>query len=81
MNAVPAEEGTMAESLPPCQYTDVALTMQQMIRERATEESGAPETDEIGEACGAPSVGSVEIEGVRRYFCAAHVIEEPIVRT
>jgi len=80
MNAVPAEEGTMAEPLPPCEYTDVALTMQQMIRERATAESGAPATDEIGEACGAPSVGSIEIDGVRRYFCAAHVIEEPIVR-
>ena len=50
MSAVPAEERTMAEPLPPCEYTDVALTMQQMIRERATAESGEPATDEIGEA-------------------------------
>ena len=80
MSAVPAEEGTMAEPSPPCEYTDVALTMQQMIRERETAEGGAPATDEIGEACGAPSVGSIEIDGVRRYFCAVHAIEEPIIR-
>jgi hypothetical protein len=80
MSTVPAEEGTMAEPLPPCEYTDVALTMQQMIRERETADGGAAATDEIGEACGAPSVGSIEIDGVRRYFCAIHAIEEPIVR-
>jgi hypothetical protein len=80
MSAVPAEEGTMTDQLPPCEYTDVALTMQQMIRERETVESGAESTAEIGEACGAPSVGSIEIDGVRHYFCAVHVIEEPIVR-
>ena len=52
-----------------------------MIRERDTAGGGAPATEEIGEVCGAPAVGSVEIEGVRHYFCAAHVIEEPIVRS
>jgi len=79
---MPAEDEDMIdEQTHTCEHVNVALMMQQMIRERDTAGGGAPATEEIGEVCGAPAVGSVEIEGVRHYFCAAHVIEEPIVRS
>lgn len=63
-----------------CQHVDVALSLQQMIRERESARGGFPATVAIGEACGRPSIGSVETDGVRHPFCAAHVLEERISR-
>ncbi|MGZ8630980.1 MAG: hypothetical protein ACXWZF_08455 [Actinomycetota bacterium] len=70
----------MTDPLATCQYVDVALFMQQMIRERETMERGAPATLAIGDACGRPSIGSVDTDGVRHHFCADHVLEERVLR-
>jgi hypothetical protein len=61
-----------------CDHVDVALALQQTIRERIV-----PDTSDaaIGEACGEPSVGFVDdIDGSRRHFCALHPREPRIVR-
>jgi hypothetical protein len=64
-----------------CQYVDVALVMQQMIRERETAKIGAPATVAIGDACGKPAIGSVpDDDGSRHHFCADHVLEERVLR-
>jgi len=63
-----------------CQYVDVALVMQQIIRERDSAESGGPATMTIGDACGKPSIGSIELDGLHHRFCAAHVVEARVLR-
>lgn len=70
----------MTDPRPTCQYVDVALLMQQMIRERETADGGAPATVAIGDACGKPSIGSVELDGELHRFCADHVLEDRIHR-
>ncbi|MGH2629560.1 MAG: hypothetical protein ACRDHI_03240 [Actinomycetota bacterium] len=66
---------------PPCQYVDVALSLQQTIRERATREDGTAPGLIIGEPCGEPSVGSVAAgDGTREHFCERHPLEPRIVR-
>ena len=70
----------MTEPLPSCQYFDVALVMQQMIRERESADGGTPTTVAIGDACGRPSVGAIDADGVRHHFCADHVLEERVLR-
>jgi len=68
----------MTDPLPPCQYVDLALVMQQMIRERESE--GGTTTVRIGESCGKPSVGAIDADGVRHHFCADHVLKERVLR-
>lgn len=70
----------MTDFLLTCQYVDVALSLQQTIRERETAQGGAPSAVTIGEACGRPSIGSVHNDGVQHPFCADHVVEERISR-
>lgn len=63
-----------------CEYVDVALSMQQLIRER---EAGQSDTTAlvIGDPCGEPSIGSISgEEGARLHFCAKHVRYERVVR-
>lgn len=61
-----------------CAHVDVALSLQQTIRERLSPgDVGAV----IGEACGEPSMGFVDdLDGSRRHFCALHPLEPQIVR-
>ena len=62
-----------------CDHVDVALSLQQTIRERDPEGPLSGRT--IGGACGEPAVGSVDdLDGSRRHFCALHPLEAPIVR-
>ncbi len=70
----------MTDPLPPCQYFDVALVMQQMIREREAHTGGDPTAVAIGDPCGKPSVGAIDADGVRRHFCADHVLKERVLR-
>ncbi|HEX7247709.1 MAG TPA: hypothetical protein VF351_06375 [Actinomycetota bacterium] len=70
----------MSDPVFTCQHVDVALSLQQMIRERETALGGIPATVAIGEACGKLSTGSVEIDGVHHPFCTDHVLEERISR-
>jgi hypothetical protein len=70
----------MTPAITTCEYTDVALSLQQTIREREAANGGAPMTVTIGEACGKPSVGSIEDDGVRRQFCGDHVRFERVLR-
>ena len=61
-----------------CEHVDVALSLQQTIRDR--DGSGVAEVV-IGDACGEPSIGSVDdLDGSRRHFCALHRLQAPIVR-
>lgn len=61
-----------------CAHVDVALSLQQTIRERI-EPGDVGEV--IGGACGEPSVGFVDdVDGSRRHFCALHPLEPPIGR-
>ena len=62
-----------------CQYVDVALVLQQAIRERETANGGVASIA-IGDACGKASIGSVERGGSRRHFCGDHVLIEQISR-
>lgn len=82
---IPGEAGTahtapMTDLSLTCQHVDVALSLQQTIRERETAQSGTPSAVTIGAACGQPSIGSVENDGVRHRFCTDHVLEERISR-
>lgn len=70
----------MTDNLSPCQYVDVALVMQQMIRERESADGGSPTTVAIGDPCGRPSVGTVDVDGVRHSFCSDHVLKERVLR-
>ncbi|HVF08206.1 MAG TPA: hypothetical protein VNC60_06485 [Actinomycetota bacterium] len=70
----------MSDPASTCQRVDVALSLQQMIRDRETAPGSFPTTVAIGEACGKPSIGSVETDGVRHRFCSDHVLEERISR-
>ena len=63
-----------------CQYVDVALVLQQAIRERETASGGGAASIAIGDACGKASIGSVDRGGSRRHFCADHVLIEQISR-
>jgi hypothetical protein len=72
-------EDAEAMTLTACDHVDVALSLQQTIRERDV--AGRVSGQAIGRACGQPSVGFVEdIDGSRRHFCALHPLEAPIVR-
>ncbi len=75
-----AHTAPMTDLLLTCQHVDLALSLQQTIRERETAQGGAPLAVEIGEVCGKPSIGSVENDGVQHRFCAGHVLEERISR-
>lgn len=71
--------GTM--STPPCQYVDVALALQQTIRERVSRDHGTAPGHIIGEPCGEPSVGSVSAaDGTCEHFCGRHPLEPRIIR-
>jgi hypothetical protein len=70
----------MTDPLSPCQYVDVALVMQQMIRERESADGGTPTTVAIGDPCGKSSVGAIETDGVRHHFCTDHVLEQRVLR-
>jgi hypothetical protein len=70
----------MTDLLISCQHVDVALSLQQTIRERETAHGDTPPAVTIGEACGQPSIGSVENDGVRHRFCGDHVLETRISR-
>ncbi len=70
----------MTDPPSPCQYVDVALVMQQMIRERESADGGAPATVAIGDPCGKASVGAIDTDGGRHHFCADHVLEERVLR-
>lgn len=70
----------MTDLLLTCQHIDLALSLQQTIREREAAQSGASSAVTIGEACGKPSIGSVHNDGVQHRFCADHVLEERISR-
>ena len=62
-----------------CEHVDVALSLQQTIRERDPRHAVPSAT--IGGACGEPSIGSVDdVDGTRRHFCALHRLEAPILR-
>jgi hypothetical protein len=64
-----------------CQYVDVALVLQQAIRDRETASGGGGGASiAIGDACGKASIGSVDRGGSRRHFCADHVLIEQISR-
>lgn len=66
-------------TLTACDHVDVALSLQQTIRERDAADQTSGET--IGEACGEPAVGYVDaLDGSRQHFCARHPMEAPIVR-
>jgi hypothetical protein len=65
---------------PPCEYVDVALYFQQMIRERGAD-LGSPATVAIGEACGQPSVGASRAGGGSvEHFCDLHLRQPNLVR-
>lgn len=70
----------MTDTIPTCQHVDLALLMQQMIRERETSDGAAPATVAIGDPCGKPAIGAIEADGVRRHFCADHVLKEKVLR-
>jgi hypothetical protein len=74
------ETAPMPPQTPPCDYVDVALSMQQLIRDREPSgPTGAAVV--IGDPCGEPSVGSVGTDdGGRDHFCARHVRYERVVR-
>ena len=75
----PGDTGTMIS--PPCQYVDVALSLQQTIRERASRDHGTAPGLVIGEPCGEPSVGSIAAaDGTREHFCGRHPLEPRIIR-
>ena len=77
------EQAHTASMTPPaatCQYVDVALVLQQAIRERETANGGGAASIAIGDACGKTSIGSVDRGGSRRHFCADHVLIEQISR-
>jgi hypothetical protein len=71
---------TLTDPTLTCQHVDLALSLQQTIRERDTEHGIAPATEAIGEACGRQAIGMVEHDGVRHRFCAGHVLEDRISR-
>lgn len=77
----PEHTGTMTS--PSCQYTDIALTLQQAIRDREAVIDGADASLVIGGSCGNPSIGSVSASAdgdARRHFCGEHVLQERIQR-
>jgi len=70
----------MTLSMPTCQHVDLALSLQQMIRERETSEGGAPASLAIGDACGNRSIGSVDVDGAQHHFCGDHVLQDRVLR-
>jgi hypothetical protein len=74
-----ADTGSMPAS-PPCEYVDVALHFQQMIRERSL--SAEPGTTvAIGEPCGEPSIGAMRVDdGTVGHFCDLHLRQPKLVR-
>jgi len=75
-----AHTASMTSPAATCQYVDVALVLQQAIRERETANGGVAASIGIGDACGKASIGSVDRGGSRRHFCADHVLIEQISR-
>ena len=75
-----AHTASMTPPAATCQYVDVALVLQQAIRERETASGGDAASIAIGDACGKASIGSVDRGGSRRHFCADHVLIERISR-
>jgi len=69
----------MTDTAPTCQHVDLALLMQQMIRAREASD-GPPATVAIGDPCGRPAIGAIDADGVKRYFCADHVLKERVLR-
>jgi hypothetical protein len=63
-----------------CEHVDVALLMQQLVRDREVVGSGAPTTVSIGDACGRPATGWVELDGLRRHYCPEHVVPDRVCR-
>ena len=67
----------MSELLP-CQNVDLALSLQQTIRER---EAPEPPSAVRYDICGKPSVGYLDgDDDTRLHFCAGHVRQPQIVR-
>lgn len=79
-DALEPQTDEMTDPTLTCQHVDLALSLQQTIRERETEHGIAPATEAIGEACGRHAIGMVEHDGVRHRFCAGHVLEDRISR-
>ncbi len=64
---------------PPCEFVDVALHFQRMIRGRGSEPT-SPETIEIGERCGRSSVGATRSHGgTSEHFCDLHLRQPKLV--
>jgi hypothetical protein len=75
-----ADTGAMPAS-PPCEYVDVALHFQQMIRDRHPSSGDASATVAIGEPCGEPSIGAMRVEdGTVGHFCDLHLRQPKLVR-
>ena len=75
-----AHSASMTPPAATCQHVDVALVLQQAIRERETASGDAAASIAIGDACGKVSIGSVDRGGAPRHFCADHVLAEQISR-
>ena len=72
------DTGAMPDS-PPCEYVDVALHFQRMIRGRGSE-PGSPATAAIGEPCGRSSVGGMRPDdGTPEHFCDLHLRQPKLV--
>ncbi len=72
------DTGSMPASQP-CEYIDVALHFQQMIRDRDL--AAGDTTVAIGEACGAPSIGAMRVDdGTVGHFCDLHLRQPKLVR-
>jgi hypothetical protein len=73
-----SEEAQAGRMTLACEHVDVALSLQQTIRDR--DRDRGPDVV-IGDACGEPSVGSIDdVDGSRRHFCSRHRLQAPIVR-
>jgi hypothetical protein len=73
-----ADTGSMPAS-PPCEYIDVALHFQQMIRDRDL--ASGDTTVAIGEPCGEPSIGAMRVDdGSVGHFCDLHLRQPKLVR-
>lgn len=74
-----ADTGPMPAT-PTCEYIDVALHFQQMIRERAASDDPSA-TVAIGDACGEPSIGAMRIDdGSVGHYCDLHLRQPKLVR-
>jgi hypothetical protein len=63
-----------------CEHVDMALLMQQLVRDREVVDSRDPTTVAIGDACGRPAIGSVELDGLRHHYCPEHVVPDRVLR-